>query len=287
MDTVIMIWNKLISHTGLFQNIIDDRVLKLTSALWTNLHNLFGTKLSFSTAYHPQTDGIAGRMIHTLEDIIRRFFAYGLEFKDSDGFTHDWCTLISALELAYKTSTHSSTGKTPAMIEKGRNPRLPYETLKRYLVDIHPTASILKLIFDKARHHENRCMQNSFKYEKEGWDKSHIPPGFKIRDLVLVSTLNLKNIKLPKKLKDSFAGPFMIKVLQACNSGKLELTGELMNKRPTFPVRLIKPYSSSDKELFPLINKPTLKIPPLEEGEEKKIVKVLKESRTRNKKERK
>ncbi|MBW0469986.1 hypothetical protein O181_009701 [Austropuccinia psidii MF-1] len=100
MDTAIMLWNKLISHTGVFQNIISVREPKSTSALWTNLHNLLGTKLSFSTAYHPQTDGLAERMIQTLEDMIRRFCAYGLELKDSDGFTHDWCTLIPALELA-------------------------------------------------------------------------------------------------------------------------------------------------------------------------------------------
>ncbi|MBW0460400.1 hypothetical protein O181_000115 [Austropuccinia psidii MF-1] len=47
MDTAIMIWNKFISHTGLFQNIISDRDPIFTSALWTKLHNLFGTKLSF------------------------------------------------------------------------------------------------------------------------------------------------------------------------------------------------------------------------------------------------
>ncbi|MBW0517290.1 hypothetical protein O181_057005 [Austropuccinia psidii MF-1] len=94
MDTAIMIWNKVISHTGLCQNIISDRDPKFTSALWKNLHNLFETKLSFSTAYHPQTDGLAERMIQTLEEMIRRFCVYGLEFKDSDGFTHDWCTLI-------------------------------------------------------------------------------------------------------------------------------------------------------------------------------------------------
>ncbi|MBW0576762.1 hypothetical protein O181_116477 [Austropuccinia psidii MF-1] len=213
-----MIWNKVISHTGLFQNIISDRDPKFTSALWTNLHNLFGTKLSFSTAYHPQTDGLAERMIQTLEDMIRRFCAYGLEFKDSDGFTHDWCTLIPALELAYKTSIHSSTGKTPAMLEKGWNPRLPYDTLKKDLVDIHPTASSFKIMLDKERHHANRCMQDSFKYAKERWDKSHKPPDFKIGDLVLVSTLNFNNIKGPNKLKDSFAGPFMIKALHGPNA---------------------------------------------------------------------
>ncbi|MBW0494620.1 hypothetical protein O181_034335 [Austropuccinia psidii MF-1] len=106
-------------------------------------------------------------MIQTLEDIICRFCAYGLEFKDSDGFTHDWCSLIPALELAYKTSIHSSTGKKPALLERGWNSRLPYGTLKKDLVDIHPTASSFKLIFDKARHLANRFMQDSFKYAKE------------------------------------------------------------------------------------------------------------------------
>ncbi|MBW0508887.1 hypothetical protein O181_048602 [Austropuccinia psidii MF-1] len=69
--------------------------------------------------YHPQTDGLAGRIIQNLEDMIRRFCAYGLEFKDSDVFNHDWCTLIPALEMAYKTSVHSSTGQTPSMLERG------------------------------------------------------------------------------------------------------------------------------------------------------------------------
>ncbi|MBW0541886.1 hypothetical protein O181_081601 [Austropuccinia psidii MF-1] len=48
MDTAIMIWNKAISHTGLFQNIISERDPNLTSELWTNLHNLFGEN------YHSQ-----------------------------------------------------------------------------------------------------------------------------------------------------------------------------------------------------------------------------------------
>ncbi|MBW0534272.1 hypothetical protein O181_073987 [Austropuccinia psidii MF-1] len=169
-DTAIMIWNRVISHTGLFQNIISDRDPKFTSALWKNLHNLFGTKLLFSTDYHPQTDGLAERMIHTLKDMIRRFFAYGPEL-NSDGFTHDWCTSIPAVQLAYKTSIHSSNVKTPEMLEKGWNQRIPYETLKKESVDIHPTYSSFKIILDEVKNHENRCMQYSFKYSKERWKK--------------------------------------------------------------------------------------------------------------------
>ncbi|MBW0524962.1 hypothetical protein O181_064677 [Austropuccinia psidii MF-1] len=45
IDTAIMIWNNAISHTGLFKNIVSDRDPKFPSELWTNLHDLFGTKL--------------------------------------------------------------------------------------------------------------------------------------------------------------------------------------------------------------------------------------------------
>ncbi|MBW0564564.1 hypothetical protein O181_104279 [Austropuccinia psidii MF-1] len=144
MDTALLIWNRVVSWTGIFTNIISDRDPKFTSGLWTNLHQLFGTKLSLSTAYHPQTDGLAERMIQALEDMVRIFCAYGLEFTDSYGFTHDWCTLLPALELKYKTSIHASTNETPAILEKGWNPKLPQDSLRKELVEIHPTASSFK-----------------------------------------------------------------------------------------------------------------------------------------------
>ncbi|MBW0496962.1 hypothetical protein O181_036677 [Austropuccinia psidii MF-1] len=97
MNTDLLLCNKVISHTGLFNNVLSDRDPKFTSTPWINLHRFFGNKLSFSKAYHPQTDGLSERMIQALEDMINRFCAYRLEFKDSDGLTHDWCTLISAV----------------------------------------------------------------------------------------------------------------------------------------------------------------------------------------------
>ncbi|MBW0478523.1 hypothetical protein O181_018238 [Austropuccinia psidii MF-1] len=81
MDKALL-WNKVTSHTGLFANIISDGDPNFTSEIWNNCHRLFRTKLSFSTAYHPQTDGMEERMIQTSEEMIRRFCAYGIEFKD-------------------------------------------------------------------------------------------------------------------------------------------------------------------------------------------------------------
>ncbi|MBW0512810.1 hypothetical protein O181_052525 [Austropuccinia psidii MF-1] len=149
-------------------------------------------------------------MIKTLEDMIRRFGAYGLEFKYSDGFIHDWCTLILALESAYKTSIHASTGKPPAMLEKGWSPKLPVDTLKKDSVDIHPTSSSFKLLLDKSKNHANQSINWAFEYAKQKWDKSHKTPEFKVGDLILVSTLSFNNIKGPNELKDSFSGPFII-----------------------------------------------------------------------------
>ncbi|MBW0588808.1 hypothetical protein O181_128523 [Austropuccinia psidii MF-1] len=193
-------------------------------------------------------------MIQTLEDMIRSFCAYGMEFKDSGSFTHDWCTLIPALELTYKTLIHASTGKTTAMLEKGWNPKLP-------------------LLLDKVRHNENQSMNDVFEYAKQKLDKSHKAPELKVGDLILVSTFNSNNIKVPKTLKDSFAGPFIIKALHGTNAVQVQLSGKFGNKHPAFPVSLVKHCTSSDKKLFPLRNETPLEIPPPNQSEEKKYSK--------------
>ncbi|MBW0481057.1 hypothetical protein O181_020772 [Austropuccinia psidii MF-1] len=131
MDTALLFWNNIISTCGVPKIITSDRDPKFTSELWTNLYNMLQAKLEFSTAYHPQTDGLAERMIQTMEDILRRFCAYGIEYKDHEGYNHDWVTLLPAVQLDYNTSQHSTTGKTPAVVEKGWNLLLPVDHLKK------------------------------------------------------------------------------------------------------------------------------------------------------------
>ncbi|MBW0474193.1 hypothetical protein O181_013908 [Austropuccinia psidii MF-1] len=119
-------------------------------------------------------------------------------------------------------------------------------------------------------------MEDSFAYAKDKWDKSHATPEFKIGYLVLVYTTNFNNIKGFKKLKDSFAGPFVIKVLYGENAVEVGLSEELSNKHPTFPASLIKPYKSGDSEKFPLRKKAPHNIPPVGSCCVEKITKVLK-----------
>ncbi|MBW0518838.1 hypothetical protein O181_058553 [Austropuccinia psidii MF-1] len=77
MNTALISWNKIISTCGVPKIIISDRDPNLTSEFWTNLYEILGTKLAFYTAYHPQTDGLAERMIQKMEEILRGFCVSG------------------------------------------------------------------------------------------------------------------------------------------------------------------------------------------------------------------
>ncbi|MBW0566647.1 hypothetical protein O181_106362 [Austropuccinia psidii MF-1] len=96
------------------------------------------------------------------------------------------------------------------MLEKGWNPRLPADTLRKGFLDINPTAYSFKIMLDKVKRHSKQSMDDTFDYAKQKWDKSHKVPDFKVGDLVLASTFNFNNIEGPKKLEDSYVGTFVI-----------------------------------------------------------------------------
>jgi hypothetical protein len=242
MDTALLFWNSIIYDVGCPTYIITDRDPKFTSEFWRNLYDLCGTQLKFSTAYHPQTDGLAERIIQTLEDMIRRYCAYGMTFKDKDNYTHDWCSLLHALEYAYNSSKHSTTNKTPYELERGWTPWFPKEILMSKAVHIHPSASDFHFMMTKAEKYAAECVKLAVDYKKTRWDKTHKAHQFKVGDQVLISTFNFTNLSVPRKLRHSFVGPFTIfKQLHGANAVEVILTGELERKHPTFPVNLIKP----------------------------------------------
>ncbi|MBW0476841.1 hypothetical protein O181_016556 [Austropuccinia psidii MF-1] len=67
------------------------------------------------------------------------------------------------------------------------------------------------------------------------------------------------------------------------NAIEVELSEELSNKHPTFPVSLVKPYKSSNAEKFPLRNEVPHHKTPIESSDTKKITKFLKERKLRTK----
>ncbi|MBW0593304.1 hypothetical protein O181_133019 [Austropuccinia psidii MF-1] len=76
-------------------------------------------------------------------------------------------------------------------------------------------------------------------------------PDFKEGDQVLVSPLSFNNFKGPKKVSDSFVGPFTIIKLIGKNAVEVKLTEEFSRKHPVFPVTLVKPYFQTEEDKFP------------------------------------
>ncbi|MBW0536237.1 hypothetical protein O181_075952 [Austropuccinia psidii MF-1] len=169
MHTTLLFCNNIISICAVPKSIISDRDPKFTSEFWTNLYDMLCTKLAFSTAYHPQTDGIAERIIHTMEEVLKRFCAYGMEYNDHEGYTHDWVTLLPEVQLAYNTSQHSTTGKKPALVQKGGNPLLPVDHLKKNLLTIHPKAKDFHDLWKRARDTDSKCIAEAIEYNKQRW----------------------------------------------------------------------------------------------------------------------
>ncbi|GKA85367.1 putative nucleotidyltransferase, ribonuclease H [Tanacetum coccineum] len=62
-------WQEIVRLHGTPASIVSDRDPRFTSRFWKGLQNAWGTRLKFSTAFHPQTDGHTERTIQTLEDI--------------------------------------------------------------------------------------------------------------------------------------------------------------------------------------------------------------------------
>ena len=69
---IVDIFMKEIFHLhGIPKMIISDRDPKFTGNLWKSLFKGLGTKLNFSSSYHPQTDGQIERVNIFLEDMLR------------------------------------------------------------------------------------------------------------------------------------------------------------------------------------------------------------------------
>nr|GFC64008.1 putative nucleotidyltransferase, ribonuclease H [Tanacetum cinerariifolium] len=96
--------------------IVSDRDPYFSSRFWKGLQNAWGTRLKFSTAFHPETDGESERTIQTLEDMLR---SCALEW------TGNWYEYLCLVEFAYNNNWHASIKAAPYEILYGRKCREP------------------------------------------------------------------------------------------------------------------------------------------------------------------
>ncbi|PKU62319.1 hypothetical protein MA16_Dca026502 [Dendrobium catenatum] len=102
---------EIIRLHGIPKAIVSDRDGRFTSKLWNITHASLGTKLKFSTIFHPQKDGQSERLIQVLEDLLRFCI---LDFGGS------WKDHISLIEFTYNNSYQFSIIMAPYEALYGR-----------------------------------------------------------------------------------------------------------------------------------------------------------------------
>jgi len=79
---------KIVCLHGVPKSIVSDKGPQFTAQFWNSLHDVKGTELTFSTAYHPQTGGQTERVNQILEDILRSCaIIYGKSWDECLPFT--------------------------------------------------------------------------------------------------------------------------------------------------------------------------------------------------------
>lgn len=280
-DSAILFWHSCWSRVGVPRVIISDRDPKFTSDFWRSFHSLLGTRLAFSTAHHPQTDGLAERNIMTLEDMIRRFVGFGTPFHDPSGNNRDWVSILPALEMAYNSTVHKVTKMTPFELERGYLPLLPRDFIAPIdlPLKINPQAQDFKQLLDLARSRAAECVTTAFDYAKKRWDKSHTTLSLKPGDQVMISTRHFEFLDTGKKLKLPFIGPFTVNRLLGPNAVQVNLTKEHRRKHPVFPISLVKRYTPTNPDKFPDRNISAPPLPELIDGEDEWEIEAIVDSR--------
>jgi hypothetical protein len=79
-----------------------------------------GTKLLFSTKYHPKTDGQTEEVNRTISQLLRALIQKNLK---------SWEECLPFVEFAYNRTVHSATGFSPFEIVYGFNPLTPMDLI--------------------------------------------------------------------------------------------------------------------------------------------------------------
>ena len=113
-------FDEIVKLYGLPKTIVSDRDVLFMSYFWKTLWHLVGTKLKFSTAFHPQTDGQTEVVNRSLGNFLRCLVGEANRNRDS---------ILPIAQLAYNSFVNRSIGASSFEIVHGYTPRKPLDLL--------------------------------------------------------------------------------------------------------------------------------------------------------------
>lgn len=220
---VVLMGRLALLNWGLPKAIISDRDRKFVGQLWKQIFSAMKVSLLYSTAYHPQTDGMSERTNQTAEIALRYYLATLEDIRQ-------WPAVIDRMSASLNNSTkYSSTSRTPTHVMYGFKTREALDLLRIEDPDAavscsndvlvspaHPNdPPVRPAVMDEYRptHIDAKdAIAFAAMMMKDYYDGKHTPISFNVDDMV---NLRLhRGYKVPavtsKKVGQQLVGPFPV-----------------------------------------------------------------------------
>nr|GEZ05785.1 hypothetical protein [Tanacetum cinerariifolium] len=228
------IWNEAqkedVELWAVLQKSKEDEQMKFQKGL----ENAWGTRLKFSTSFHPETDGQTERTIQTLEDMLR---SCALEC------IGNWDEYLCLVKFAYNNSWHASIKADPYELLYGRKCRAPicWNEVGERVIEGSKLVEVTneKVTIAKEKLKEARSRQK--RYDDRHRREFAFNPGDRVF-LKVSLCRGVRRFEIKGKLSPWFIGPFEILDRVGEVSYRLALPPQLSHVHNVFHVSLLRGY---------------------------------------------
>ncbi|KAK2997588.1 hypothetical protein RJ639_025186 [Escallonia herrerae] len=223
-------------YWGMPQDIVSDRDSRFTGNFWTELFKLFGSQLSMSSSYHPESDGQTERFNSMLEEYLRHFVS---------ATQKNWVKLLDVAQLCFNSRKSSSTGKSAFEIVNGQQPLLPHT------VNVPNAGKSPRAISFSEEWRQNIDLAHSYlekaaRRMKKHADKNRRSQEFNVGDKVMVKLLQQDRKFLrgrDSRLLQKYEGPLTIVKKIGKMAYKVDPPHWWSRQlHPVFHVSMLKPF---------------------------------------------
>ncbi|KAK3041025.1 hypothetical protein RJ639_026737 [Escallonia herrerae] len=232
----------VVKYWGMPQDIVSDRDSRFTENFWTELFKLFGSQLSMSSSYHPESDGQTERFNSMLEEYLRHFVS---------ATQKNWVKLLDVAQLCSNSRKSSLIGKSAFEIVNGQQPLLPHT------VNVPNAGKSLRAISFSEEWRQNIDLAHSYlekatRRMKKHTDKNRRSQEFSVGDKVMVKQLPQDRKFLrgrDSRLLQKYEGPLTIVKKIGKMAYKVDPPHWWSRQlHPVFHVSMLKPFYEDTAE---------------------------------------